>query len=280
MVVDIHRQWLGFDGVEGLNKDADAYPEWDEGLRAAIREETERFVETTVFDGPGTLRALLTSTRTWVNPALAELYGVAAPADWAQVELDPAQRAGVLTQASFLATRAHAIHPSPVLRGVFVFDRLLCAPLPPPPPGVDTTPPAGGDEPKTNRQRYLDHEAPGCAECHERIDGIGFTMEHYDAIGRWRDDDGGLPVDATGSVSGTAVDGAVELAGALADSAEVRRCYVTQWFRAAFGRGEAAGDSPTLDALDDGFSSDQDIRELLVSITTREEFAYRYVEAP
>jgi hypothetical protein len=285
MVVDFHRQWLGFDGLEQLNKDPGRYPQWTATLRASMREETERFIESVVFEGDGSLRTLLTRPRTWVDANLAELYGLElSPADWTEVDLDPAQRAGILTQASFLASRAHARHPSPVLRGVFTFDRLLCQPLPPPPPGVNTTPPTDGPEPTTNRERYVDHEAPGCIECHAKIDGIGFGFEHYDAIGAFRELDDGTAVDATGELVDTDVDGpfdgAIELSQRLAGSETVRRCYVTQWFRAGFGRGEVEGDAATIDALDAAFAdAGEDIRELLIAIATSDELAHRYVAA-
>src|SRR5262249_28057444 len=152
------------------------------------------FVEKTIFDGEGTLQALLTSPSTWVNPALAKLYGVAAPSpepsmgDFGAVTLDPSRRGGLLTLPIFLASQAHPVQGSPVLRGNFVIERFFRSPPPAPPPNVDVSPPvAGGAAPKTNRQRYaaLADNAP-CTTCHARMNGFGFPFESFDAMGGFR----------------------------------------------------------------------------------------------
>jgi hypothetical protein len=281
MVFDFHRQWLDLDRLMRVNKDNLTYPQWNEALRLAMREETQRFIEDVIFDGDGKLRTLLSSSQTWVNPALATLYGAPAVSGWQKVTLDPAQRAGLLTHASFLAGHAHVINPSPVLRGVFAFDRVLCAPLPPP-VGINTTPPeiSDFDMPTTNRQRYKQHQAPGCESCHKRIDSIGFALENYDAIGAFRTEENGLPIDARTELTGTDVDGpianGVELAHKLAGSAKVRRCYVNQWFRFTLGRGEEMDDASTLDWLDHHFvESGERVIDLIVAITRSDEFRTR-----
>src|SRR5262249_33669546 len=151
------------------------------------------------------------------------------------VDLDPTQRAGLLTQPSVLAVTAHADQTSPVRRGKFVRERLLCEPISPPPPHVKALPPMG-DPNSPTRQRFTQHDTdPFCASCHHLLDPIGFGFEHYDPMGRWRDKDQGLPVDASGMVTDSkdvngAFDGAVALAKKLAESEEVRACVVTQWF--------------------------------------------------
>jgi hypothetical protein len=188
-----------------------------------------------------------------------------------------------LTSSGFLASTSHAVNPSPVQRGVFVLERLLCAPTPAPPANVDTNPPQGGeDQPQTNRERYAEHSSnPTCAGCHTMIDGIGFGFEHYDSMGVWRDEDGGRPVDATGQlVAGSDVDGpfdgAVELAHRLADSDTVRDCVATQWFRYSLGRNVEGEDACTEASLKADFAqSGGDVRELLVAIARSDAFRYR-----
>lgn len=288
-VVDFHRQWLGFGKLDNVNKDPAAHPSFDQPLKDAMRTESNRFVEQTIFEGDGTLRALLTSNRTWVNAPLAEVYGVTPPpaGQWALVDLPANQRAGILTQATFLAAHGHAVHPSPVLRGVYVIDRILCDTIEPPAINVDTTPPSPEEHqgPTTNRERYAEHvNNVACAGCHVRIDSVGFALENYDSIGRFRTMDGTLPVDARTTLTGTDVDGDIEggvtLAAKLASSKQVQRCVTTEWFRFAFGRGETRDDYCAISGLDEAFASaNQDIRELIVAIAASDAFVHRPAQA-
>ncbi len=274
-----------------------------------MRFEPEVFVAQHVLEGEGTLRALLTSNQAWIaGPAFEGTYRVpfpegAQPIEWTAiddaavlgaayseplfwgeyypVELDPTQRAGVLTLAGVLSASAGPRQPSPVKRGVQVLDRLLCRELLPPgdvPPLEQST---AGHEPRTNREKYEIHtENAACATCHASIDGIGFAFEHYDSVGRYRAEDGGVPVDASGELVGTDVDGevsdAVELAHRLGDSRVVHDCYVRQWYRYAFGRDETDEDEPAIRALQDGFwAAGGDIPELVVSIVASFPFTHR-----
>jgi hypothetical protein len=254
-----------------------------------MRAELDRFVESTLFDGPGTFASLLTSTATDVDATLAALYGVDAPppGEWAPVSLDPAERSGILTRAGFLARTAHAVHPSPVKRGVFVLARLLCVPPAPPPANVNTNPPDEGEpgQPKTNRERYAKHTAQAdCASCHVTIDGVGFGFENYDALGRWRDLDNGEPVDASGELIGTDVDGsfdgAIELSQKLATSTQAHDCVVSQVYRYALGRGTTAADLCSLGDLRAQFAeASGDVHALLLAVVTSDAFRTRK-EAP
>jgi hypothetical protein len=141
-----------------------------------------------------------------------------------------------------------------VLRGKFVRQQLFCSPPPPPPPDIVVRPPTV-DPRLSTRQRFAQHTAEQtCAACHAFMDPIGFGFEHYDAAGRWRDIDGGQPVDAAGMLTGTDVDGPIDGPPALADrlinSAQVKSCVATQWFRYAFGRAEQTeGDLCTIGKL-------------------------------
>lgn len=289
-MVNFHRQWFDFDGVDTINPDPATYPDYSPELRAAMRAELDRFVESTLFEGPGTFAALLTSTDAEVDATLAALYGVDAPppGEWTPVALDPARRAGILTRAGFLARTAHAVHPSPVKRGVFVLARLLCVPPAPPPANVNTDPPDADDpgQPKTNRERYAQHTAQAdCAFCHQTIDGVGFGFEHYDALGRWRDLDNGEPVDASGELLGTDVDGpfdgAIELSNRLAASDQAHDCVVAQVYRYALGRGTTAADLCSLDDLRAQFAAASgDVRALLLAVVTSDAFRTRKEVSP
>jgi hypothetical protein len=289
-LVNFHRQWFDFDLVDTINPDPATYPDYTPDLRAAMRSELDRFVEATLFEGPGTFSALLTSTDAEVDAALAGVYDVPAPAPgvWAPAVLDAARRSGILTRAGFLARTAHAVHPSPVKRGVFVLSRLLCVPPAPPPANVNTNPPddTDPDQPKTNRERYAKHTAQDdCASCHKTIDGVGFGFEHYDALGKWRDLDNGFPVDASGELVGTDVDGpfdgAVELSQRLAESTQAHDCVVTQVYRYALGRGTTPDDLCALGDLREGFLAQSgDIHSLLLAVVTSDSFRHRREVSP
>lgn len=276
---DFHVQWARVASVPTLHKNA---TEYTPAIGDAMLTELRMFVDDVVRDGDGTLAALLTSPTSFVDSELATFYGIAAPGGtgFTRVELDPTRASGILTQGALLAALAHEAQPSPVYRGKFVLEQLLCSPPPPPPDDVDTSLPAP-DPTKTLREQLeqLTSVAP-CSGCHSIINPPGFAFDHYDAVGRWRDDDRGLPIDTTGKLMGTDVDGEfadhVELAAMLAGSAKVRQCMVTHWFHYAYGRGEGELDSCSVDQLSALFeSSGGNIRELLLELTQTPAFLYR-----
>jgi hypothetical protein len=287
MMVEFHRQWLDLDHIAKEPKDPKTYPQYDAALESSIREEADRFVRKVMWQGAGTLAAFLTSTDTEVNAPLAALYGVAAPGatatTWVAASLDPTQRAGFLTRADYLAGRAHQLEGSPPLRSVFIRDRLLCLPALMPPADANLSEPAAtpGAMAETNRQLFEDRIAPAtCKGCHTIINPMGYGLESYDAVGAFRTMDNGLPVDASGSINGTDVDGpftgGVELSKKLAGSKTVAACVTSNWYAYAVGRDLATADSCRLAKLDLALSdAGGDIRELLVAIVTSPEFIYR-----
>ena len=284
MMVEFHRQWLDLDRLAKEPKDPKTYPKYDTPLQSAIREESDRFVRKVMWQGAGTLDAFLTSTDTEVNAPLAALYGVAAPASgWAAATLDPAQRAGFLTRANFLASRAHQLEGSPPLRSVFIRDRLLCLPPLMPPADANLSEPAAtpGAMAQTNRQLFEARIAPAtCKGCHTIINPMGYGLENYDAVGAYRTTDNGLPVDASGAITGSDVDGpftgGVELSKKLAGSKTVAACATTTWYAYALGRDLGTADACRLAKLNLSLSDAHgDVRELLVAIVTSPEFIYR-----
>lgn len=230
--------WLRTAQLELVTRDEEKFPEFTLDIRLAMRGETRRLVADTWGSG-GTLADLLLADHTFVTDALAAFYGI-APGD-GEADGDGFRRAavgehygGVLTHGSVLATHALPQSSSPIHRGLLVRERLLCNDLPPPPPGVVNAPPEILPGQST-RERYAMHTAdPACAGCHALIDPIGFGFEHYDAVGRWRADDDGVAVDASGEITGATAepivfDGVGELAAALAEASEIRACYAHQW---------------------------------------------------
>lgn len=287
LVGRFHEEWLDYDRVLSLGrgKSAQYFPEWSPDYPPLMLEEARAFVGHVVFDEPtGDLATLLTAPYTFVNARLAAFYGLeGAPAGEAFERVEGGPRAGLLTLGALLAFHAHSDQTSPVHRGQLVRERLLCDPVPPPPPEFDTTVPKVERAP-TARERFAAHsEQKACSGCHAKLDPIGFGFETFDGVGRARElEADGSPVDASGELTGTDVDGrfvgVAQLAARLARSEQVRGCYVKQWFRFAQGRAEAEADLCSIEALRDSFSaSGGNVRELLVSMTQTDAFLFRPV---
>ena len=255
LFVHFASEWWEIEPLATMDKDESLYPAWTDSTPAALAQETTLFLSDAWKNGP-TLASLLTAPVTFADASLASYYGLPAPSGdgFQRIALDPGRAAGMLTQGSFLAVHAKANQTSPVLRGKFVRAQLLCTPPPPPPPSIVVSPPVV-DPRLPTRQRFAQHTADAfCASCHTLMDPIGFAFENYDPIGRWRSTDADLPVDASGALTGTDVDGDLNgipsLASKLAVSAEVGTCAATQWFRYAFGRSEqTSGDLCAISAL-------------------------------
>jgi hypothetical protein len=169
-----------------------------------LLQETHAFIEEVIVNGRGGYKELLTAPFTTPSAKLASFYGFPAPAaDYAKVERPAGRGKGVLAQGSVLVAHSHEASSSPTLRGLLVFERLLCGTRPQVPPNVPTlSAPSPGV--KTTRQRYEEqHMAAGsaCPACHKQFDPLGFAFEHYDEAGRYRADEAGLPIDSSGAVS-------------------------------------------------------------------------------
>jgi hypothetical protein len=264
-----------------------ANPGFTAEIADLILEETRLFIDEVTWQGPGDLRALLTSPVSFLNGPLANFYGVAGVSGAAlrKVELDPARRGGILTQPSVLARTSHGAWTSPTLRGVRVLHQLLCVTLPPPTPEIPPVPPVTSTA-LTTRERLQEATATAsCNACHRITDGVGFAFEHYDAVGRWRDTENGRPIDASGELVVSDVqgkfNGAVELAARLARSQDARRCYVGNWMAFAYGRAEVPQDACSRQLLMEDFArTDGSVRELLIALTQTEAFLTRPLTQP
>jgi hypothetical protein len=280
-LVGFNQRLFGTDVIDEVSKDPDAYPQFDDGLRASMKGELRALVEDALFDGDGRLETLLTARTGFVDAALAPLYGVSAPAGSGlrKVQLDGTQRAGLLTSVGLLAAHSLSDTSAPIIRGKFIRERLLCAELAEPPPGLNVMPP----EPKpgaTTRELLERHVVdPSCATCHHLMDPIGFGYGNFDGIGRWRAMEEGKPIDSSGMLAGTDVEGAfrgpVELAGKLASSQQVRDCVMTTLV--GFGQGPGvAADSCLTTRLRKAFDeSRHDLRALILAIAQSDGFQYR-----
>ncbi len=186
----------------------------------------------------------------------------------------------MLTLPALMATLAKPSESWPIYRGKFVREELLCQELPPPPPNVPNPPDVMAGVSK--RERFKQHEAePSCAGCHTMIDPLGFGFENFDAVGKYRTIDNGLPVDASGEVIGTAdangkFVGVAELGGKLAKSGEVEACVTRQWFRFFLSRFEQSADGCSMKSLLDQFRTSSDnLNRLPTAIVQTDAFLYR-----
>lgn len=275
-------QWLWLNRLPSLNKSQTDFPAYTDEVRAGMVAETERFIEALFYEQDATLRTLFSADYAWPDARSAFLYGegVAAAGD-DPVPL-PGHRAGVLTLPGTLAVTGSFEGTSPVRRGVFVLEQLLCQHPPPPPADLDIVPPLPDPE-ATTRERWAQHSADGaCRSCHATIDPIGFALEDFDGIGRHRTEENGLPVDAAGGVPTIGVaDGALfggaELARALADADQFRTCAAAQWLRFATGRLEIESDRDVIEALAGRLASGS-LREAFVAAITTRSFVERREE--
>lgn len=284
VIENFHTQWLGLTRLETLDKDTTSFPTFTPALKTTWQKETLAFVDDVVLDGSGDLGTLLSAPYTMMDADTAAFYGISggpSGSKFQHVDLDPKQRAGLLTQPSILALNAHVDQTSPVHRGKFVRERLLCEPIAPPPPNVKAVPPPV-DPNATTRERFSQHSNdPSCSTCHKLMDPIGFGFESYDAIGQFRTKEAGKAIDASGEVFGSKdangkFNGAVELADRLATSEEVRACVVTQWFNYGHGRTTTTEDSCTIQQLNTTFASaNYDVKALLIGLTQTDAFLYR-----
>lgn len=288
-------QWSSTRRLSITTKNTTTFPAFSTELRDAMTKELPAFINDVLWNGDGRLSTLLTAPVAFVSGPLAQLYGVTPPpanSDGSPVKVTlPAnqQRAGLLTQAGFLSVQGHPDQTSPVLRGKFVSSMLLCQPPPPPPNDVDTSLPQV-EEGATARVRFAAHESAGasCKGCHVTMDPIGFAFEHFDAIGRYREQDNGQALDVTGEISGAPdktlagpFNGPAELAAKLANSAQVRACVATQFFRFAAGRTDATADVCSLAAMQRAFdAANGNVIDLIVATTQTDAFWYRPVVTP
>lgn len=258
------------DALDRAQKDPESFPEFTMNVAADAKEQTLRTIVQHLLVERADYRELFTTRKTFMTRSLGPIYGVAVTEDWEPYEFPAGgPRAGVLSHVSFLALQARTSRSSPVLRGKFVLDSLLCTPIPPPPATVNSeaiAPENGlGD---TARERLAIHRAdPNCAVCHDSIDPIGLPFENFDAIGRFRTQENGVDIETYGEISGVEYDDITGLYPTLRDTPRLTTCMVRQLFMHAVGRLPGMEEDEVLDALEVDFAAeDYDFIELMRNI--------------
>ena len=243
-------QWLYLRNLRSQNPDRIEFPDFDDNLRQAFRRETELLFESVMREDRNVLD-LMTADYTFVNERLAKHYGIpnVYGSHFRRVPVGDARRKGLLGKGSMLLVTSRAERTSPVLRGKWILENLLGTAPPPPPADVPPFPESAGEEPATVRQRLERHRAnAACASCHKLMDPVGLALENFDAVGAWRDREGGTPIDASGQLfDGTHVDGPVALRNALLSRPEnFVRTLSEKLMTYALGRGLTYRDMPAI----------------------------------
>lgn len=270
-LTDFVDQWLRLDKLN----DPDARPDL-EALGAAtleeMRKEPVQLFQMLITDGAD-LQTLLTTSETVTLSTLSPIYGDDVLSDdGSRVALDPNHRAGILSLAGVMAATSHAEATSPTVRGFSVLKNFMCAPPPPPPAGVAVTLPDIGEDATTRERLEAHFSDPSCAACHAAMDGIGFTFETLDWLGRYRTEELGKPIDdsATFMLDGEqiTVRGVAEMAAALGDSADIASCVAGQWASYAAGMPVQEEAACIVEDLAEQANAPNGLRNLIVSFVT------------
>jgi len=272
-------EWLHLGQLQGVRRDAVAYPMFSDSLVGAMREETSRFVREVLWTAGSDALTLLSADFTFVDSQLASLYGLAAAAsDGFQKVLLPEGRRGLLTQPSILTLTSSNEAATLIHRGKFIRDAILCDSPPPPPADIPVLAAMDGE----SAAEQLDRHAadPVCRGCHDKLEPLGIGFQRFDSLGRYRSVDAqGASVAQAGRINGfepAAFDGPADLAARLAQAPEVSACLVKQLFRYSFGRSETDADSCTLYQLGQGFQKSQhSFSALLLDLVAHDAFRYR-----
>ncbi len=280
-VTNFAGQWLQLRGLDVAAPDHETFQAFDEPLRRAMRQESESFFAA-ILRGDRSILDFLDADYTFLNERLARHYGIPGVTgdEFREVKLTSRERGGLITQASILTSTSNPSRTSIVKRGKWVLEQILGSPPPPQPPDV---PPLAADSDQpivgTLRQVLEQHRSrPNCVFCHARLDPPGFALENYDAIGAWREKDGGLPIDASSEMpSGEKFDGPVELKAVLKKrKLEFARALTEKLLIYALGRGLLDQDDCAVDKITKAAAEDGDrLSRIVLEIVKSDPFLRR-----
>jgi hypothetical protein len=273
---------LPINGLTDLTRDKTLFPTFSATIGAAMREETQQFLDYQIFQGPGTWPSVLTAPYTFVNGPLAAFYGMSGVSGnaFVKVDLDTTKRLGLLTQGGVMTGTITTDKSNPVLRGSFIVNKLLCRhiSLPTDPAILAMVKVPDDTSGATARERFSKHSSQAvCQGCHSQLDPFGFALENYDPVGTYRTQEGGETIDAHVTLPGTGamVNGGVELAQQLAQMDDAQFCFASHWLDFAYGRTLGSDDQCTTAAVDVAFQkSDFNVKQLLLSLTQTDQFLY------
>lgn len=287
------RQWLGIESLPLLTRSATLFPSFSAAIGRSMMEETERLFEHVVFESRGGLQELMTADYSFVDGALAAIYtlngGGGQAFERRELNVEGQGRAGVLGHASILAATSHSDQTSPIRRGLFIRQRMLCQTFPIPPANAGGVPEV--DPGATTRERFRQHtDDPTCADCHRYIDDLGFGFEQFDAIGQFRTTENGQTIEVGGNMNdveglGTGTDFTYTdlhaLGTYLAESDALKDCFARQYAHFALGETSGRADACVSEVAVNTWQNDPsaDILSLLEDLVASDAFIHRW-EAP
>ena len=250
LVENFAGQWLFLRNISRIQPDPASFPNFDDNLRAGLRRETELLIESSLREDKS-VGGLLDTDYTFINERLAEHYGIEGVYgnEFRRVPVTDEKRRGLLGQASILTVTSYPNRTAPTIRGKWVLEQLLGTPPPPPPPNVPSLKENDGTRVMTMRQRMEQHRAnPACAVCHRMMDPLGFALENFDGLGRWRETIGTTPIDTSGVLpDGTQFNGPAGLRKVLlTKKALFVETFTERLLTYALGRGVEPYDRPTV----------------------------------
>ena len=271
LIQSFSTQWLQIQRLESFAADTQSFPSFNAKLKSAMLRETELFFESVLRENRSVLE-LIDTNYTFLNETLAKHYGIAdtvgnwmgQPASkpdgkpiqgdtFQRVSLQDRNRGGLITQASVLAVTSNPTRTSPVKRGRWILEQFLGAPPPPPPPNVPELPSKSEDVSTASLRKRMEvhRQNPSCANCHAKMDPIGFALENYDAVGAYRTKDGAFDIDASGEFAdGSKFSGPGDLKSIiLAKREDFVRCLAEKMLTYALGRGVEYYDRPTIEKI-------------------------------
>jgi len=256
LVDNFAMQWLKLGKIAGVVPDVDAFPDFDENLRDAMLQETRLFIGSQLREDRS-VTELLTANYSYLNERLAQHYRMpnVYGSHFRRVTFDDGIRGGLLGQASVMTVTSYPNRTSPVLRGKWLLDNVLGSPPPAPPADVPSLAESVGNRPLSAREQMEVHrKSPTCAACHVRMDPLGFSLENFDALGKWRTASDGQPIDATATLpDGTEFTGVAGLRTLLTNQREdFVRTFTEKLMAYAIGRGVEYHDLPAVRLIEKG----------------------------
>ncbi len=277
-------EWFALDGLENVTKDPALFDAWTPEIAKAMRTEIEMLLDAVVIEGRADFRSLFNHDATFLNDTLAGLYGLTdayeaagGTDNFVEIDLAGTNRGGLLTTGGMLAMQSRETRTSPTLRGHFMRTMLLCEKISDPPANVDPFIPEADDEdvPTTLRDRQSKKVAdPSCQGCHVLMDPLGYGLENFDAIGRYRKLDNDLPIDSTGSLDGEDFADAAGLGNAMAKEPRVTSCLVRQLYRQAAGHVDISSERKALEAVSDLYLTTSNLDDVRRGIILSQVFRY------
>ncbi len=281
VVSGFHRDWLHL--YEAAAKDPVLFPRYTAAVQASLAREPEELLRYVLEEGDGSLKQLLGSPSLPVDPTLATFYGLTPGTAPGWVPMEIPHRRGLLTRASVMAALAKPNETSPIHRGNFFRNSVLCERELVLPANVDTsTPLKDTSMAATARERLAPLSVNAdCAGCHRMINPPGLALENFNAAGEYRATENAATIDASGTFSLGTYDGPAQFIALIADSEQVQGCYALHWYRASLGRFEVKEDACSVATLKDlVVKSKGDLKELMVSLTQTDAFLYRREVTP